>query len=82
MAAGTRPGWIAAWGPVVLDALALAVVLAVVLAWVSPVLLAGPVWIAVIALFGIVFVPVQVVLILSALWAAKSRGQIETEREP
>jgi hypothetical protein len=72
VAAGVRPGWIAAWGLVALDALLLAMVFALVL---PPVLgaLAGPDWVVIVVLFVLVFVPLQIVLIVSSMWAAKSR---------
>ena len=77
IAAGIRPGWIAAWGLVALDALLLALALA--LLW-SPFralaeTLHFPVWASIAALFALGFIPIQGVLILSSLWAARSRWQ-------
>ena len=78
VARGERPGWLAAWGPVAVDAgvtLSLAGLLAVALAGA---LQAAPLWLLVGALFALVFLPVQAVLIVSAMWAARSRWR-ETE---
>lgn len=75
IAAGTRPGWFAAWGPVAADATALVLVLLLAFAvLIAPLLdsgLARPVLF--VLLFIVFFLPVQVVLIVSALWATKSR---------
>ncbi|SEN16578.1 hypothetical protein SAMN04488003_11055 [Loktanella fryxellensis] len=75
IADGVHPGWFAAWGPVLADAVLLAGVMALVLVAVTGPLLSRDPPFAVLALvYGAVFfVPVQVVLITSALWAAKSR---------
>ncbi len=75
IAAGRRPSWFGAWGLVGADALALAVVFA--LLW-GPfqnltAALDFPTWARVAALFAVCFIPMQAVLILSSLWAAKSR---------
>ena len=75
IAAGVRPGWFAAWGLVALDAACLALVFALV--W-SPfrALAEGlnfPLWAIIAALFALGFIPLQGVLIISSLWAAKSR---------
>ena len=73
VARGERPGWLAAWGPVAVDAaltLSLAGLVAVTLAGA---LQTAPLWLLVAALFALVFLPVQAVLIVSAMWAARSR---------
>ncbi len=75
IAAKQRPSWFGAWGLVGLDALALIVIFA--LLW-SPfqTLTATfnfPTWATAAALFAVGFIPMQAVLILSSLWAAKSR---------
>ena len=73
VARGERPGWFAAWGPVAVDAgltLSLAGLVAVTLA---SALQTAPLWLLVAALFALVFLPVQAVLIVSAMWAARSR---------
>ena len=77
IAAGRRPGWWAAWGPVGFDFAALLAVLAAL--W-GPfrdltVALNFPVWASIVALFLVGFIPMQGVMILSSLWAAKSRWQ-------
>lgn len=73
--AGERPSFVAAWGLVVADfVLVMAVVLplaAVVITWaegdrISPAM-------AIVSLVFVFFVPTQVLLILSGIWAAKSR---------
>jgi len=72
IATGVRPGWFGAWGLVAFDAAALLMVFAVML----PPLFSNvtmPVWLTIIVLFAVVFVPMQAVLIVSSLWAAKSR---------
>lgn len=77
IAAGERPGWFAAWGLVAADAVILFVALWVVFNWLMQVIYAaqpGPVLTGAILFIGI-FVPMQVVLIISAIWAAKSRWQ-------
>ena len=73
IAAGTNPGWFGAWGLVAADA-----VLFFTLAGLSAPMIVGGLadtkgaWVY-IALFAIYFIPMQGVLIISALWAAKSR---------
>ena len=75
IAAGVRPGWFAAWGLVAFDAVCLAVIFA--LAYTPFRSIAEgfnfPVWATVVALFALCFIPMQGVLIMSSLWAAKSR---------
>ena len=80
IAADQRPGWVAAWGLVVLDALLLAAVFFVI---VPPLLtLANDLlWLKVLLLFAVVFLPLQAVLIVSALWAAKSRWISDSVKE-
>lgn len=75
IAAGVRPSWGAAWGPVMFDAASLAAVFA--LLW-SPFqslaqTLDLPLWAIIAALLALGFIPIQAVLIFSSLWAAKSR---------
>jgi len=75
IAAGARPGWLAAWGLVMADAVLLA--LCFILIW--PIArsfsesLNFPVWASVLSLFLVGFIPIQGVLIISSLWATKSR---------
>ncbi|SEW45592.1 hypothetical protein SAMN04488515_3356 [Cognatiyoonia koreensis] len=75
IAAGVRPSFVGAWGLVLADLLS--VVLAVLIAW-------GPfaawfranepaVGLTIALIVVLFFIPSQVFLILSALWAAKSR---------
>ncbi len=75
IAAGVRPSWGAAWGPVGFDAACL--VLAFVLLYRPFQSLTEtfnfPVWATIVALLSLGFIPVQAVLIFSSLWAAKSR---------
>ena len=76
IASGEHPKWIAAWLPVVADGAILFVILyalfPVLNGWMNAQGLALG-W--VFALFFLLyFIPIQIVLILSALWAAKSRN--------
>jgi len=75
IAAGVRPSWGAAWGPVAFDAACL--VLAFVLLFRPFQSLTEtfnfPVWATIVALLAVGFIPTQAVLIFSSLWAAKSR---------
>ena len=75
IAADTRPGWFAAWGPVAFDFCALAAVYALI--WqpfrAATEALNFPLWATIAALIAIGFIPMQGVLIISSLWAAKSR---------
>ena len=75
IAAGVRPSWGAAWGPVMFDAACLVAVF--ILLW-SPFQsfadgLNLPLWATIAALLAVGFIPIQAVLIFSSLWAAKSR---------
>lgn len=81
IAAGVRPSRGAAWGPVMFDGACLAGLF--ILLW-SPfqALATGlnlPLWAKIAALLAVGFIPVQAVLIISSLWATKSRW---TETEP
>ncbi|MCB5199321.1 hypothetical protein LGQ03_08710 [Loktanella sp. TSTF-M6] len=75
IAAGVRPGWFAAWGLVALDALMLLAVLGLMFMPVMSLIYASqPSVIVTVGIFFVLFfLPIQVVLILSSLWAAKSR---------
>lgn len=75
MAANVRPSFVGAWGLVLADA-----VLVAALIWLLyppfaylMVTLEIPTFMIVLALFLLVFIPLQAVLIVSSLWAAKSR---------
>lgn len=81
ISAGTRPRWLAAWVPVALD---------FALFGLYAVLIFGPLTRSLhatqtsqaatfVILFFVIFVPMQIILILSALWASKSRFIIEDE---
>jgi hypothetical protein len=77
IARGDTPTWFAAWLPVVVDALIIA---ALMVALIGPFqALIGrfnfPLWATIAALFALAFIPIQGLLILSSLWAAKSRWQ-------
>ena len=77
VAAGTRPSWFEAWGLVMFDA-----VLFFGIAGLSAPMIVGGLaaskgaWVYA-ALFAIYFIPMQIVLITSAMWAAKSRWSDE-----
>jgi len=82
IAAGVRPVWVSAWGLVALDAACLALVFALI--W-SPfrTLAEGlnfPIWAIITALLALGFIPMQGVLIISSLWAAKSRWDETDDR--
>lgn len=75
IARGERPGWLAAWGPVGVDALCILLVFALAYGPFSNLVQTfdAPVWAVIAALLALGFIPVQAILILSSLWAAKSR---------
>jgi len=75
IAAGVRPGWGAAWGPVGFDAACLVGVFVVLFAPFQTLVgtIDAPLWVIIAALLLLGFIPVQAVLIFSSLWAAKSR---------
>ncbi len=75
IAKGVRPSFFAAWALVVADALLLAFLF--VLLWTPFRTLTAdwPIWATSAALFALGFIPIQGVLIISALWAAKSRWE-------
>lgn len=81
IARGERPGWFAAWGPVLADAVILLLVFA--LLW-SPLLtliyvMQASTGVTILVVFLVYFVPTQVVLILASLWAARSRWRDDGE---
>lgn len=73
VAAGTRPRWFEAWGLVMLDA----VIFFAIAGFSAPIFMGwlgqqiGS-WVYP-AFFAVYFIPMQIVLIISAMWAAKSR---------
>ena len=75
IAAGRRPGWLAAWLPVLFDTAS--IIILYMLLWVSfrdwTIQFNFPVWASVAALFALFFIPLQGVVILSSLWATRSR---------
>ena len=75
IARGDRPGFRAAWGPVVVDTIAITLVLA--LLWmplVSAIYLAQlALWQILLVMFAVIFVPFQIVVTLSTIWAVRSR---------
>lgn len=83
IAAGVRPGWGAAWGPVAFDFVMFCAAAALFFPAVMRMIDAGQpgLGLTFVLLFAIFFVPMQAVLIVSSLWAARSRF-FEDERNP
>ena len=79
IARGERPTWRAAWLPVAFDALCLALVFILGFRPFQHLTdsMNFPTWATIAALFGLGFIPIQVVLISSSLWASKSRFKDE-----
>ena len=75
IASGVRPGWGAAWGLVLMDGLLLAALIALLFQPLMTLIyvIQPPTWVTVLILFVVIFIPIQVVLIVSSLWAARSR---------
>ncbi len=75
IAAGQRPSWVMAWGPVLIDAAIttglMALVFDRVMLFIYVTQLSTTT--AFLLLFVVFFIPFQAVMILSSLWAAKSR---------
>lgn len=70
-----RPGFLAAWWPVLFDTFVL-VVLGVALWPLVQELITGlSLPLAILVLFAVYFLPVQAVLIVSSLWATRSRWE-------
>lgn len=73
VAAGIYPSWLEAWGLVMFDTVLFFVIAGlsapITMSWLGPSL---GVW-GIASLFVIYFIPMQIVLITSAMWAAKSR---------
>jgi len=77
VAAGIRPSWFEAWSLVIFDAVLFFGIAGLSAPYIMGGLAASKgVWLYV-ALFVIYFVPMQIVLITSAMWAAKSRWSDE-----
>lgn len=83
VAAGLRPGWLGAWALVGLDFAVLMAVFAVLFPAVAGALEASGTGVVatIAALFAVFFIPLQVVLITSSIWAARSRWQDRPEKE-
>lgn len=73
IAQGHVPGRLAAWGPVFADAVILFGILFAIFPWLIGLLADLNLWVKVLVLFLVYFVPIQMVLITSAFWAAKSQ---------
>ena len=75
IAAGKRPGWFAAWAPVAVDTTSLIMLYALLWTPFRTLTLQFnfPVWASVAALFALFFIPLQGILIVSSIWATKSR---------
>lgn len=82
VARNERPGWLAAWGLVGLDFAAILIVFALI--WqplISAVYAAQPSNAVTILIMLIVFfVPLQVVMITSSLWASRSRWEDKPDK--
>jgi hypothetical protein len=77
VAAGTRPAWLAAWGLVALDFAAVVLMLAMIWLPVMAFLRTAQPGdgLTVLILFVVYFFPLQLVLITSSIWAARSRWE-------
>ena len=82
IAAEVRPGWIGAWGLVLADTLMLLGLMALVFWAARGVVATWPTWAAITLLVLVFFIPTQIVLITSALWAAKSRWTDDSPPPP
>jgi hypothetical protein len=82
IAAGVRPSWGAAWGPVMFDGACLIVVFALLFGPFRTLAetLNFPLWATIAALLALGFIPIQAVLIFSSLWAAKSRFRDDADQ--
>ncbi len=74
IASGEHPKWVAAWLPVVVDGAVLFTILYLALPWVTDFLDGSRLGLVFAFFFLFYFVPIQIILIWSALWAAKSRN--------
>lgn len=75
IADGTVPSFLGAWGLVVLDAVLVGCAVVLGWSWVSAWMQAQDpsIWLVIGIIVVFFFIPGQILLILSALWAAKSR---------
>ena len=74
IARGERPGWLAAWAPVAVDAAALLAVFALLFPVGVRLVEGQPLWSVVLGLLFVVFLPLQAVLIVSTTYAVMSRA--------
>ena len=79
MAASHRPGFVAAWGPVLIDMAVVFGVLIPLWLWVIDRFDPGLITLVLGGFFGF-FLPVQWVIIVSAMWAARSRWQDDGQK--
>ena len=82
IASGIRPGWIGAWGLVAVDTLTLFGAMALTFWLTAGLFVTWPTWAAIVALILLFFIPLQIILITSALWAARSRWSDENDAPP
>lgn len=82
IANGMHPNWVEAWAPVLVDGVLLFILLYGLFPWVSATLDGLALGWIFTAFFLLYFVPIQLVLILSALWAAKSRNTHDEADHP
>ncbi len=82
IARGERPSWLAAWAPVLLDFVLFCGYVALVFSPLMKLIYAGQPGdgATFVIMLVVIFIPMQVVLIVSSLWASKSRFKdVETE---
>lgn len=81
IARGERPSWAAAWTPVAFDAACMVVIFLLLLRPFGILIQSWefPLWATIAFLLALCFIPTQAVLIMSSLWATKSRW---TEPDP
>ncbi|WP_296426786.1 hypothetical protein [Yoonia sp.] len=77
IAAGEHPSLREAWGPVVIDIIIIAVVLAAI--W-QPALMFVyvmqlPLFVTILFLMVLIYAPLQIVIIVSTIWAVRSRWE-------
>lgn len=80
IAHSVRPSFFGAWGLVLADAVILAALFALLWSPFRTLTTDWPSWGTAAALFAVGFIPIQGVLITSALWAAKSRWIEEADQ--
>lgn len=82
IAAGKRPSWVGAWWPVAFDALCLILLYAILFVPFRNIStnFNFSAWASAAALFALLFIPIQGVLIFSSLWAARSRWEEKNDK--